>query len=241
MITVTAIAVICAYIIKGMCGFANTLIFSTIMSFTTSNINISPIDLIIGYPSNIYIAWKERKGISMQIFLPLTVMVVIGMIPGVLLLSKGDVRFIKILFGVVITLIAIEMFFRERQKRRKKPSKILLFLIGVISGLLCGLFGIGALLAAYAGRTTQNQNQFKGNLCIVFAIENTIRIVLYILTGILNLVILKKAVLLLPFMVIGLVVGIFLSNKSSEKFIKNAVIILLIFSGVSLILNNIHF
>ena len=33
-------AVICAYLVKGMCGFANTLVFSTMMSFTANNVQI---------------------------------------------------------------------------------------------------------------------------------------------------------------------------------------------------------
>ena len=38
------IAVICAFIVKGMCGFANTLVFTTVLSFSTNNINISPLE-----------------------------------------------------------------------------------------------------------------------------------------------------------------------------------------------------
>ncbi len=186
MLIVSIIAVICAYIIKGMCGFANTLIFSTIMSFTTSNINISPIDLIVGYPSNIFIVWRERKSISTKIFLPLAGMVVVGVIPGVLFLSKGNVTLIKTLFGFVVFFIGIEMFLRDMQKEKKKSSKLLLTVIGIMTGLLSGLFGIGALLVAYTSRTTENKNQFRGNTCMVFLIESTIRIILYTVTGIIS-------------------------------------------------------
>lgn len=44
------IAAAVAYFIKGMCGFANTLVFTSILSFGTANSNISPIDLLLGYP-----------------------------------------------------------------------------------------------------------------------------------------------------------------------------------------------
>lgn len=239
MLIVAIIAVICAYIIKGMCGFANTLIFSTIMSFTTSNINITPIDLIVGYPSNIFIVWKERKSISTKIFLPLAGMVVAGVLPGVLFLSKGNVTLVKTLFGFVVFFIGIEMFLRDIQKEKKKSSKLLLTIIGIMTGLLSGLFGIGALLVAYTSRTTENKNQFRGNTCMVFLIESSVRIILYTVTGIINLAVIKKAVILLPFMLIGLFIGTMLSNKSSEKLIKKAVIIVLILSGISIIINNL--
>ena len=236
--TLTIIAVICAFIAKGMCGFANTLVFSTIMSFTTNNINITPLELIVGYPSNLYIAWRERKEISTKVWLPLAALVMVGIIPGTLFLKSGDTGFVKILFGVAVILVGIEMLLRERQTKKRKSSPLFLTVIGILSGIFCGLFGIGAILVAYISRTTQNQKQFRGNLCIVFFIENTFRIILYSITGILNIAILKQAILLLPFMALGLAVGILMARKMSDRFIRKAIIILLILSGVSLIVNN---
>ncbi len=236
---IAVFAVVCAFMVKGMSGFANTLVFTTIMSFNTNNINITPLELLIGYPSNIYIAWKERKGISPKLCLSLSILVILGIIPGILFLRNGDTGFIKILFGVAVIFTGMEMLLRERQKEKKKSSKLELFLIGFLSGVLCGLFGVGAFLVAYISRTTKNLEQFRGNICIVFFVENTVRIILYALTGILNFSVLKQAVFLMPFMIIGLAVGMFLSTKSSEKFVKNTVILLLILSGISLIITNL--
>ena len=235
------IAVILAFIIKGMCGFANTLVFSTIISFKTNNINITPVELIVGYPSNIFIAWKERKWISAKVCIPLSILVIIGSIPGVLFLKNGNTQLLKTLFGFAVVLLGIEMLFRERRKVKKKSSKISLVIIGILSGILCGLFGIGAFLVAYISRTIENQDQFRGNICVVFLVENSFRIILYSLTGILNVTIFKRALLLIPFMIIGLSIGILLSKKVSEKMVKRVVIILLILSGMALIINNIGF
>ena len=40
------LAAVVAYFIKGLCGFANTLVFTAILSFGSVNANISPIDLL---------------------------------------------------------------------------------------------------------------------------------------------------------------------------------------------------
>ncbi|MDO5517687.1 MAG: sulfite exporter TauE/SafE family protein [Clostridium sp.] len=239
MTIIAIIATISAYIIKGMCGFANTLIFSSIMSFTANNINITPTELIIGYPSNILIAYKERKSLSYKVWLPLSLLVIAGIIPGALFLKNADSVSLKVFFGFCIIAISIEMFLRERQKEKKKSSKLVLGIIGIISGMLCGLFGIGAFLAAYISRTTYNQKSFKGNLCFVFFIENTFRLILYIATGIINVSIVKTALCLIPFAILGLFIGTVLSNKTSDKLIKNLVILMLMLSGASLIINNI--
>jgi uncharacterized membrane protein YfcA len=238
---ITIIAVFLAFVVKGLSGFANTLVFNTIMSFTAGNINITPMELLIGYPSNLYIAWRERKGITLKVWLPLALFVIIGIIPGTLILMYGDTSFLKTLFGFVVILLGLEMLLRERQKSVKKSSRIALILIGVISGVLCGLFGVGAFLVAYISRTTDNMSEFKSNICIVFFIENTFRIIIYTITGIFTLSILKNAVIMLPVMAAGLAAGILMSRKMSERAVKRTVIVLLMLSGISLIINNLPF
>ena len=65
------IATLCAFFVKGLCGFANTLVFTSILSFGTANINISPVELMLGYPTNVIISWKERRSINPRIGIPL--------------------------------------------------------------------------------------------------------------------------------------------------------------------------
>jgi len=76
------LAVVVAFLIKGLCGFANTLVFNTILSFGNSNASITPLELLVGYPSNMVLAWKERKSVSAKIVIPLTLFVIAGSIPG---------------------------------------------------------------------------------------------------------------------------------------------------------------
>ncbi|MDD3172481.1 MAG: sulfite exporter TauE/SafE family protein [Herbinix sp.] len=232
-------AVVCAYIVKGMCGFANTLVFSTILSFQANNINITPIELILGYPSNLIIAWKERKSLSAKVWLPLTCLVIAGSIPGTFFLKNGNTTVLKIIFGFVVVIIGTEMLFREFKNKNTKASPFILGIIGLLSGLLCGLFGIGALLAAYVSRTTDTNSAFRGNLCIVFLIENSFRIILYSFMGIITLKLIKTIILLVPFMIAGLAIGILLAKVMNEKIVKKVFTTMLILSGISLIINNI--
>lgn len=50
-----------AYFVKGLAGFANTLVFSSIVSFQAPNRITAPVDLLLGFPANIYMTWRERK------------------------------------------------------------------------------------------------------------------------------------------------------------------------------------
>ncbi|MDO5294561.1 MAG: sulfite exporter TauE/SafE family protein [bacterium] len=233
------IATICAFFIKGLCGFANTLVFTSILSFGITNINISPVELILGYPTNMIVAWKERKSIKWSVCIPLSILVIAGCIPGILFLKNTDTHIIKILFGFIIILIGCEMLQREFKEKKQKQSKLLLLSIGILSGVLCGLYGIGALLGAYLGRVTEESGAFKANICIVFLVENTVRIVLYSIYGIITVSALKSAALLAPCMLLGLFLGIKSSKRLDEKLVKKLVVVMLIISGVALLINNL--
>jgi hypothetical protein len=233
------IATLCAFFIKGLTGFANTLVFSSILGFTTNNIKISPIELILGYPSNIILSWKERNYLTWKIWFPLSIMVIAGSIPGVFILKNGDPTLLKIFFGIVVVGIGFEMLLRERAVNPKKSSKPILFIIGILSGLLCGLYGVGALLAAYVNHITNTNKAFKANICVVFLIENTFRLILYSLSGIITFSILKQIIILIPFMLIGLYLGIKSSSTFNEKIVKLIIIVMLIVTGIIMIINNL--
>jgi hypothetical protein len=232
------IATICAFFVKGLCGFANTLVFTTILSFGNNNINISPVELLLGYPTNAILAWKERKSIQWSICIPLSILVIVGSIPGALFLKNADTHVIKMVFGFVIILIGIEMLLREIRAKKVKQSKIILGMIGIFSGLLCGLYGIGALLGAYVSRVTDDSHSFKANICIVFLVENTFRIILYTMWKIITFDVLKQAVSLFSMMLIGLFLGMISSKIVEEKMVKKLVSVMLMISGIALVMNS---
>lgn len=233
------IATLVAFFIKGLCGFANTLVFTSVLGFGEANVNISPVELVLGLPTNLILTWKNRKQLKASVWIPLALLVLGGSIPGAILLKNIDTQILKIIFGGAVVIIGIEMLLREYQSSKVKESKIVLGLIGIISGLLCGLFGIGALMAAYVGRVTDTTSEFKANISAVFIAENTVRIILYSMIGVITADTLKRSVILIPIMFIGLFLGMKSAQILDEKVIKKIVIVLLIISGIVLIINNI--
>ncbi len=238
MFVYMAFAVFVAFWVKGISGFANSLIFGSIMSFRTNTINITPMDLLLNVPANSYFVWKERKSVSFQVVAPLSLLMLAGSIPGVFWLSVGDATTIKILFGFVVIGIAVEMYLRERNPKKQKSSKALLIFIGLLAGICAGLFGISAMLAAYITRTTDNMEAFRGNICAVFLVDNFFRFFLYLATGVMTFDSLVLALTLSPFMVLGIATGGLFARFVSEKTVKNIVVGVLFLSGILLILTN---
>jgi uncharacterized membrane protein YfcA len=233
------LATIAAYFVKGLCGFANTLVFTTVLSFGTANASISPIDLVLGYPTNLILTWKNRNRLDWKVWLPLSVLVLMGSVPGALLLKNADVRSIKLIFGLVVAALGTEMLLKKDGRQRRSAPKLLLALIGVAAGVLCGLFGVGALLAAYVSRVTDSGDAFKANISAVFIVDNTFRLILYSFLGLLTLDTVKLALLLLPLGLASLLLGIWCSRHMKEAPVRKATAALLVLSGLSLILKNL--
>jgi uncharacterized membrane protein YfcA len=86
---------------------------------------------------------------------------------------------------------------------------------------------------------TDDSSSFKANICVVFLADNTFRIILYALWGIITLDIIKQAAVLIPLMLMGLVLGMVSGKFLNEKLIKKIVVVMLIISGLALIINNL--
>ena len=227
-----------AYFVKGLCGFANTLVLTTILSFGASNTSISPVELLLGYPANLILTWKNRKSLDLKVFLPLAFLVLAGNIPGALMLRNMDAGSIKLIFGFVVIALGMEMLAKGCSKRCVHSSKLFLSIIGFTAGMLCGLYGVGALLAVYVSRVTENDESFKANISAVFIVDNTFRIILYKTLELLTLATVKSVIILIPFALLGLFIGMKCCGHMNDKNVRKITTVLLILSGISLVLKN---
>ena len=180
-----------AYFIKGLCGFVNALVFTSISSFGVSNADSSPSDLLLACS-----------------------------IPGALLLKTVDIKTVKLIFSVVVVLRSVEMLLRGRSRKQLCFSKLVLAVIGVTEGVLCGVFGVGALLAAYIRCAIENGSSFKANISAVFITDNIFRMILDSILGLLTPDTVKFVPLLIPFALLGLFADIKRSSHMDENFIK---------------------
>lgn len=229
------LAVLAGYFVKGVAGFGNTLVVTSVMAFSRTNAELTPVELLLCVPTNLTLAFVHRRSIDWKLALPPLLMTLAGDALGVLLLSRVDVMVMKLIFGLVLILLGLEGCYRARQQAVKPAHPALMAALGVASGVLCGLFGVGALLAAYFARTTRDDATYKGSMCMIFAVENLFRVFAYGFTGLLTVATLKIAAVLLPFMAVGLALGVKCSGKMNVRVMKIVVNVLLMVSGVSLL------
>jgi uncharacterized membrane protein YfcA len=229
----------CAYVIKGLSGFGNTLIFSAILSFWQDNILITPVDLPLSLLSNFILAWQEHKSLSFRIWGRAAFFMGIGIVPGVLFLKYSNPGIVKVILGCLILFLSSRML-KPAPSEEYKGTSLGNVLLAILAGFFSGLLGIGALISVYMARTIPSLEAFRGNLSILFIVTNSFRVFLYLQTGIMNATTLRISLTLLPCMLIGLWGGVKLSHRLDEKVVRKLIVFFLMVSGLSLILYNWH-
>lgn len=222
------------FFIKGVAGFGDPLITNPLLAMKLDNALISPMNLCYGWPLNVYTAWKNRKSIMFTEIIPMAISILVGVIPGTLLLKYASSWVLKAILGVLIMLIGIEMLTRDTSKP-VKSNMLVMIIVSFFSGVTAGLFGINLFFVAYIERTMKSKSAFKGNVTFIFFLENTFRIIVYIITGVMNFEIIKLALFGAPGVILGFIAGSKVDKKVSEKTMRLIIIILFMLSGLSVL------
>lgn len=232
---------VCAasFFVKYVTGFGNTLIMTTLYAFVLPTAFITPVDLLLNLPANLSVVWGSRQKIEKQRVLQILIYVLMGTLPGALLLKNGNMAVMKFFLGLLVMALGAQMLLCHPacKKANTKPSPFILMLCGVA----LGAYGVGAVLAAYLKDKIEDAEEFRGTLCSVFLLENLSRIFTYWSTGLLTWQVLRFDLILLPAVLIGLFIGRITLRRIKPQSLKKGVEILLIFSGASLAANNLFF
>lgn len=224
-----------SYFVKGLAGFGDPLISNPCLSMTSMTMDqITPMNLLMNWPLNLYIAVKNRKAFSMRQCAPMIICILIGLVPGIACLKYGQSQVVKALLGLVIVFCGFEMLTRK-ESATHHGNPIVMALVSIASGFTAGMFGINLFFVAYIERTGYvNRNQFRGQMCFIFFIENTIRLLLYIFVyKMYTLLILKLAVISAFGVASGMFVGSRVDRRLSDKSIHKFIMIVFIVAGLS--------
>jgi len=206
------ITVACAFVVKGLAGFGDPLISNPLLAMKLNNKDISPSLLPISLGLNAYIVFKNRKNFSFQIVSSITLWVLIGIIPGTMLLKLGAPWIIKVILGILIIGLGVEMLTRDNAKQFQ-PNPVVKAVMCFLSGVTAGLFGINLLFLIYMERSSTDRSAFRANTCFVFLIENAFRTVMYIINGIFTVFTLQITAVTVP----AAALGSFLCGRTAGK------------------------
>lgn len=224
-----------AFIIKGVVGFGDPLVSTPLLSLVLPNRVITPGLVPVSLVLNARVVWKNRRHFSWNVVLPISAFVLLGIIPGTLLLQYGSPVKLKLLLGLVIIGLGIEMLTRKSASQ-KKPSAVVRSLVSFASGITAGLFGIDLLFLAYLERVSGNREEFRSNVCFVFLLECIFRGILYLWQGLFHVETLLLTAVGLPGALLGMKIGAYLDRRIDDRRSRQYIIYVFIAGGVSTVL-----
>lgn len=226
------IVVAISFVIKGLVGFGDPLVFNPLLSMRMDNRHISPGLLPVSLILNIIIVYRSRRSITPKKLLPICFWMVLGIIPGTLWLKHGSSWGLKVVLGILIILLGIEMLTRS-DEATSKPSPVLMAVMSFASGVASALFGINLIFLAYLERTTSGRDEFRGSVCFVFLVEGLFRLISYTVSGIISEFSLCVSAISIPAAMLGMWIGMQLDKKIDDSLIRKLIVYVFIIGGIS--------
>jgi uncharacterized membrane protein YfcA len=176
--------------------------------------------LLVNLPAELWVVRSSWQRISWRGVLVIFVGVALGIPLGTSLLRWGDARFLLIVLGVFLWVAG--------------P-------IGVISGVLTGLFGTGGPpLILYYQLQGVDKAAFRGNLMAIFLLMTAVRVPSYAVFGLITAPRMWSALAVLPAVILGALIGNRIHLRIEESTFRRLVSAALLLIGLLLLVPGIR-
>lgn len=150
---------------------------------------------------------------------------------GVKLLLVMDETTLKMIVSILLILISILMI--KGVKIQLKNKRLSYAIAGILSGVLNGAVSLsGPPIVILLANEGKDKNSFRSSLTFLFILLNIYTVALYMQNGLFFDPELYRLSILIPFMIIGSILGIYLGNKINDLKFKKIVLNLLLIMGI---------
>ncbi len=172
---------------------------------------------------------------------------IIGIAVGSFILKDISEVHLKKVIGGIVCLFAVLEFFRPRIMQRLNPDStdeepVVRFKTwhGVLAGAVAGVFSTlahmaGPIIVMYLLPQRLGNRPFVATTTVLYFFINLVKFPFYYQLGFFPFEIIIEALVLLPFVGLGVQVGVYLNNRFSERIFSRIVLILLFATGIHLL------
>jgi uncharacterized membrane protein YfcA len=236
-----------SHFVEGITGFGCTVLA---LPFGISLVGIKtavPTLVVIGWIIALYIVIIDFKNIIWKEYFKMVSVVIFGLPIGMWLFSNLSDVFLKKLLGIFMIVIStrgIILAFREKKLEiypaenakffsKKTSDKFLYNVILFCGGIIHGAFSSGGpFIVIYATVALPDKSNFRATLCALWLTLNLILIVKNINQGVMSISIIKLVLCLLPFLIVGMVLGNIAHNRIKKDLFIKIVYAILFISGI---------
>ncbi len=186
--------------------------------------------LLVNLPAELYVVTRSWKKIEWRGVLFLFAGVAVGIPIGSWLLRSGEPQFLLTVLGLFLVAVGVVFIVRPRTERQPSTPWVAPP-VGLLSGIFTGLFGTGGPpLIVYYQLSGVDKTIFRGNLMALFLLMTTVRVPSYAALGLITGPRTWSALLVLPAVLVGALVGnrihLRLDETSFRRLVSTAMIVI---------------
>ncbi len=226
------------FFVRGVGGFGSALVITPLLLFIFNIKIVVPVIAILEVISTLYFTIEILKEVDWRYIKSFLLVSLAGIGSGSFILVKYSTDILKSILGIVIIIFSVRILIlnilSEIIKRKKWPYFIT-YIVGIVAGILAGIYGIGGPPAViFLENQIDSKDRLRATLILYFYFLDIVRIVPYIFTGLIGGYVIKVSLIMLPASIAGMVSGRLIYERIPEKQFRIFVGIVLMGSGILL-------
>jgi uncharacterized membrane protein YfcA len=234
-LAVTLAIILMAYFIRGITGFGSGLIAVPLLAHFLPLQFVVPLCLMLDFSASLVLSRHGRRQVRWDEIRPLLPFTVVGIMLGALLLLNLPREPLLASLGLFVMLFGLRYVFNIHGERI--VSRLWAMPAGLLGGMIGALFGTGGPpYVIYLTHRLRDKSELRATFSGLFLLEGALRILTFIVAGLLLQAQLFATILLaIPVMAGGLYLGNKVHVGIGNRQLILLIGVLLIVSGASLL------
>lgn len=233
--TLPVLAVIlAAYFIRGITGFGSGLIAVPLLALMLPLQRVVPLVLVLDFSASLIMSHGARRQVQWHEVRSLIVPSLVGILSGATLLLHLPRDPLLTALGLFVIVFALRYLLDVHGER--PISRLWALPAGFSGGLIGALFGTGGPpYVIYLTHRIPNKSALRASLSGLFLLDGSLRLLTFLITGLLGLHLLPTLALAAPMVILGLYLGHRVHLGISQRQMMLLIGLLLLGSGASLL------
>ena len=234
------IVVLITHTLEAITGFGCTILAFPFVVFLMDDLERAKIVLsVLAWLLALYFVVTKFKQINWRQFGIIFLMAGMGLPIGMFIFKHLNAELLTLLLGWFIIFSAIVQLWKcfMPSKKGLKLPRFVSYLFLFSGGIVHGAFAVGGpLVVLYSAENITDKSQFRVTMCLLWATLNSILIGQYLLDNSLTLSMGYDVLCLLPFLIIGILLGEKIHNKVSESIFRKIIFSSLLLVGIAMVI-----
>jgi len=235
LLLVAPIVIIVAYTVFGLSGFGSTVVSVPILAHFLPISYLVPLMALLDLASALIVGGRGREHLSKEELKRLLPWMFVGFVVGGTVLVGVPDRYLRVALGLFAAAVGTYSIMNPVLSRT--ISTLWSIPAGIVGGAFATVFGAGGPIhATYLSGRLRDKSQIRATISTLISISAFSRAIVYAVSGLLtHMALFMGALVLAPFVWIGLLIGQRIHVGLSQEQMRRAVGGLLVVTGLSLL------